>query len=144
MVIDVRKFARREALSSAHNILIEAMTYGPSVLRNRGDLHAWPEVLERLIGERGVTDIVLFGDCRPLHRAAIGVARELHVQVHVFEEGYIRPDWVTLEVGGVNGHSTLPKDPEYYVEAARHLPPVPLLLVLPLADVPCEAPLPPA
>jgi capsular polysaccharide export protein len=38
---------------------------------------------------------------------------------------------VTLEVGGVNGHSTLPKDPDYYVEAARHLPPVPLLPPVP-------------
>jgi capsular polysaccharide export protein len=44
------------------------------------------------------------------------------VQVHVFEEGYIRPDWVTIEVGGVNGHSTLPRDPDWYVEAARDLP----------------------
>jgi capsular polysaccharide export protein len=40
----------------------------------------------------------------------------------VFEEGYIRPDWVTLELGGVNGHSTLPRDPQWYVEAARTLP----------------------
>ena len=91
----------------------------------RGDLYDWPAFLERLIDERRITDIVLFGDCRPLHRAAIGVARQLHLQVHVFEEGYIRPDWVTLEVGGVNGHSTLPRDPDYYLQAARALPPVP-------------------
>jgi capsular polysaccharide export protein len=91
----------------------------------RGDLSGWPAYLERLAEDRAITDIVLFGDCRPLHRAAVGVARQMHIQVHVFEEGYIRPDWVTLEVGGVNGHSTLPRDPEYYLELARRLPKIP-------------------
>ncbi|GLQ05778.1 hypothetical protein GCM10007924_09990 [Sneathiella chinensis] len=27
----------------------------------------------------------------------------------MFEEGYIRPHWITLEQGGVNGHSSFPK-----------------------------------
>jgi capsular polysaccharide export protein len=45
--------------------------------------------------------------------------------VQVFEEGYIRPDWVTLERDGVNGHSTLSRDPHWYREQARGLPPVP-------------------
>ena len=100
----------------------------PGALDYRGDLSGWPSFLEQLVLERGVTDIVLFGDCRPLHRAAIAVARQLQVPVHVFEEGYIRPDWVTLELGGVNGHSTLPRDPTYYLEAARHLPAIPPMM----------------
>jgi capsular polysaccharide export protein len=99
----------------------------PGAVNYRGTLSDWPEFLERLIEARAVTDIILFGDCRPLHKEAIGVARQMHVQVHVFEEGYIRPDWVTLEVGGVNGHSSLPRDPEYYLDAARLLPPVPTM-----------------
>ena len=41
------------------------------------------------------------------------------------EEGYVRPDWVTFEAGGVNGHSTLPRDPQWYLETAASLPPVP-------------------
>jgi capsular polysaccharide export protein len=97
----------------------------PGAVDFRGDLFDWPAFLERLIEDRSVTDIILFGDCRPLHRAAIGVARQVQIQVHVFEEGYIRPDWVTLEIGGVNGHSTLPRDPSYYLEAAKSLPAVP-------------------
>jgi capsular polysaccharide export protein len=47
------------------------------------------------------------------------------VAVYVFEEGYIRPDWVTLELGGVNGHSSLPRDPAWYRETAAALLPVP-------------------
>jgi capsular polysaccharide export protein len=60
-----------------------------------------------------------------MHIAAVGVCRDLHIPVHVFEEGYIRPDWVTLELGGVNGHSTLPRDPAWYRAEAAALPPAP-------------------
>ncbi len=52
------------------------------------------------------TDIILFGDCRPWHILAIDLAKEQNIQVWVFEEGYIRPHWVTLEAGGVNGNSS--------------------------------------
>jgi capsular polysaccharide export protein len=58
--------------------------------------------------------------------AATRVCRDLSVAVHVLEEGYIRPDWVTMELGGVNGHSTLPRDPAWYRALAATLPPVPV------------------
>jgi capsular polysaccharide export protein len=90
-----------------------------------GSLEAWPQVLEDLIAEHGITDVALFGDCRDHHLAATRVCRQLEVPVHVFEEGYVRPDWVTLELGGVNGHSLLPRDPVWYRETAAALPPVP-------------------
>ena len=90
----------------------------------RGGLQGWPAYLEDLLERRAVTDIVLFGDCRPLHGAARAIAARRHVQVHVFEEGYMRPDWVTLEAGGVNGLSSLPRDPGWYLHAARTLPPL--------------------
>ncbi|CAI9119264.1 capsular biosynthesis protein [Acetobacteraceae bacterium LMG 32668] len=83
----------------------------------------WPDALAQIIATREITDVLLFGDCRPLHSAAIAVCARLHIPVHVFEEGYIRPDWVTLELGGVNGNSSLPRDPEYYLQRARELPP---------------------
>jgi capsular polysaccharide export protein len=34
----------------------------------------------------------------------------------------MRPDWITFEEGGVNGFSSLPKDPDWYRERARSLP----------------------
>jgi capsular polysaccharide export protein len=83
----------------------------------------WPEFLDRLIIELGISDIILFGDCRPLHRAAIRVAETRALRIHVVEEGYLRPDWITFEEGGVNGHSSLPRDPRWYRERARSLPP---------------------
>lgn len=90
-----------------------------------GPLDEWPKFLDALIEAEAVTDIVLFGDCRPLHAAARQVASDLRITVHVFEEGYIRPDWVTLERGGVNGNSSLPRDPQVYLALATDLPPVP-------------------
>jgi len=85
----------------------------------------WPGYMRRFLQERRVTDLVLFGDARPKHASAIKAAKEIGARVHVFEEGYIRPDWVTLERDGVNGNSTLSRDPLWYVEQARDLPPVP-------------------
>lgn len=90
-----------------------------------GTLGGWPNHLRRLLRLHRVTDLVLYGDGRPLHAAAISVARSQGVRVHVFEEGYLRPDWVTLERDGVNGYSTLPRHPEPYRAMARELAPLP-------------------
>lgn len=97
----------------------------PNGIDYRGSPAEWPAALASLIADRQITDVVLFGDCRPMHIVAINVCRDLHIPVHVFEEGYIRPDWVTLELGGVNGHSTLPRDPAWYRAQAAALPPAP-------------------
>jgi capsular polysaccharide export protein len=96
----------------------------PNAVDFRGRPDGWARFLHRLIHTRGITDIVLFGDCRPLHRAAIEVARQLNLPVHVCEEGYIRPDWVVFERDGVNGNSTLPRDPDWYRAQAGALQPL--------------------
>ena len=97
----------------------------PGGIDFRESLEAWPAALRAIISEKEITDVVLFGDCRAHHVAATAVCRELNIRVHVFEEGYVRPDWVTLELDGVNGHSRLPRDPEWYRQRAAKLPPVP-------------------
>jgi len=73
----------------------------------RGTLQDWPDAFERLVAEKGVTDIVLYGDTRPVHAEAVAKANALGLRVHVFEEGYLRPFWVTYERGGSNGNSRL-------------------------------------
>jgi capsular polysaccharide export protein len=88
----------------------------------RGRLPELAPFLKEKYRAEGITDIVLFGDRRPVHRPAIETARELGVRVHVFEEGYFRPYWITLERDGVNLHSRLPRDPEWYLAAGRELP----------------------
>jgi len=78
-----------------------------SYIPYRGTPEAWPDRFAELIAEKGVTDIVLYGDVRPIHATAVARARKMGLAVHVFEEGYIRPYWVTYERGGSNGHSRL-------------------------------------
>jgi len=78
----------------------------------RGSLQDWKQYIAGYILKYGVTDIVLFSDSRPYHVVATEVAKGLNVNVFVFENGYIRPDWVTLEQGGVNGRSSFPSDPD--------------------------------
>ncbi|TGX48689.1 capsular biosynthesis protein [Sphingomonas gei] len=113
----------------------DCLDWGARAIDFRGVAEAWPAALGAIIERHRVTDIVLFGDCRPLHHAAISTAHAWRVTVHVFEEGYVRPDWVTLEQNGVNGHSSLPPDPEYYCRIAAGLAPVPNLPQVPASFV---------
>jgi capsular polysaccharide export protein len=97
----------------------------PGGIDYRGTLSEWPQAFASLLGEHRITDVMLFGDCRDHHVAALGVCRARDVTAYVFEEGYIRPDWVTMEIGGVNGHSRLSRDPQWYRTQAAMLPAVP-------------------
>lgn len=68
---------------------------------------AWAEGAPALFERLAATDLVLYGDVRPIHASAIETARARGMRVHVFEEGYLRPSWVTYERDGANGHSRL-------------------------------------
>jgi len=93
----------------------------------RGRARKWPMFLDRFLRAHNITDMVLFGDCRPMHQAALRMAQLRGVHIHVYEEGYIRPDWMTLERDGVNGHSPMERDPAKILAEARKLPPIPQL-----------------
>ncbi|MEM7439748.1 MAG: capsular biosynthesis protein [Pseudomonadota bacterium] len=72
-----------------------------------GELEDWPEFIRDFFAKDNTSDLVIYGDTRILHVTAIKIARELGIRIHCFEEGYLRPYWVTYERGGVNGHSRL-------------------------------------
>lgn len=91
--------------------------YPSGALSYRGRLSEWPDFLERLLAEKEIDILLLFGDCRPMHLLAHDVALRNGVEVRVFEEGYVRPDYVTLERWGVNGHSRIPRTPLVYLNA---------------------------
>lgn len=78
-----------------------------SFIPYRGTVQDWPTAFRALIETRQITDLVLYGDTRPIHATAVEAARAAGLTVHVFEEGYLRPYWVTYERGGSNGHSRL-------------------------------------
>ncbi|MDD5275382.1 MAG: capsular biosynthesis protein [Methylovulum sp.] len=88
----------------------------------RGKLETLPEFLEHIWAKHQITDQVLFGDCRPVHKEAARQGGSFGVRTHVMECGYFRPFWVTLELEGVNGHSLLPKEPDWFRDVGRRLP----------------------
>lgn len=67
----------------------------------------WTDFCAKAMERHGITDLVVYGDTRPIHAQAVDLARARGITVHVFEEGYLRPYWVTYERGGSNGHSRL-------------------------------------
>ncbi|MDD2893190.1 MAG: capsular biosynthesis protein [Halothiobacillaceae bacterium] len=80
----------------------------------RGTPQAWPEWLEGILNQHHIDAIVLFGEWRIYHRSAWSVADRMGIKTYVFEEGYLRPNYVTFERHGVNGNSLMPRDAAHY------------------------------
>lgn len=93
----------------------------------RGRMADWTLYVDRFMRAHRITDLLIFGDCRPVHIAARQMAQLRHINVHVFEEGYVRPNWMTLERDGVNGNSRFIRDPAFLLARAESLPPLPNL-----------------
>ncbi|WP_371155301.1 capsule biosynthesis protein [Jannaschia sp. 2305UL9-9] len=77
----------------------------------------WPATCAALMTDKGITDLVLYGDTRPIHAQAIKIANARNITVHVFEEGYLRPWWTSYERGGSNGNSRLMDKPVAEMQA---------------------------
>lgn len=76
----------------------------------KGSLLEWHRELPELLEKQRIDAVLLFGDCRPIHAKVRALAERLGIAVGVFEEGYLRPDYVTFEPVGVNGHSVFHQD----------------------------------
>jgi capsular polysaccharide export protein len=109
----------------------DAFYYPSQSVAYRGGLVDWPKYVDAFVQQHRIDCIVAFGDCRPIHIDARMVAYARAVQYWVFEEGYIRPNFITLEQHGVNGFSCMPDTREKY-DAWR---------IVPLKD---DAPVPPS
>lgn len=107
-----------------------ALTGAGAVTRYQGTPEEWSTFLSAFLRENRIDLILLFGDCRRYHQVAHALANEMQIEVGVFEEGYLRPDHVTLERHGVNGHSRLPRSPFFY----RNLPTIELDGQRPVGD----------
>ena len=91
----------------------------------RQDIASLPEWLEEKLIKYNISDIIMFGDTRPVNAPAVPLAKRHNIRLHVLEEGYLRPNFLTIEEGGVNGFSTLPKDPRWYSQVGPNLPELP-------------------
>ena len=89
--------------------------YPTNSINFRYSLKEWSAFFEKVLAELSIEVVILFGDCRPIHIVARDVAHRLKLEIWVFEEGYVRPDYITLEQFGVNAYSIIPRIPNFYL-----------------------------
>lgn len=73
----------------------------------RGRVGEFDAFLNDFILNNQIDAVVCFNDCRPHHEVAEQVCKRLSTHFFVFEEGYLRPDYITLEQHGINGYSKI-------------------------------------
>lgn len=74
----------------------------------------WETYIKDFLITHKIDKVFLFGDCRYYQSKAIKMALELDIDVFVFEEGYVRPHYITMEKFGVNDYSHISRDPNFY------------------------------
>lgn len=85
----------------------------------RGRMEDWPNYLAQFLAEQKIDVVLMYGDCRPVHRCVREQAERLGVEVGVFEAGYVRPNYITLERSGINDYSSLPRSAYFYQKQSR-------------------------
>lgn len=93
----------------------------PQTFAYQGQLDQFDQYLRFFCHQHSIDAIICFGDTRAYHRIAKIVADKQKISFWVFEEGYFRPDYVTLEKNGVNDFSTLPRDANFFFETGTSL-----------------------
>ena len=101
-------------------------SYKDNYVAFRGRIQEWPEFLRNFLKKHRIELIFLFGDCRPYQAIAIEESRRMGLVVFAFEEGYVRPHYITMERWGVNDFSHLPRDAAFYRSLPDVNPPQPL------------------
>ncbi|MFX1739946.1 capsular biosynthesis protein [Paraburkholderia sp. A1RI_3L] len=115
-----RRLSRRLKEAGAHSVCKINFNAGDWLFFPAGSVNYtgspsdWPTFLDTLLQRRQIDAVFLFGDCRAYHATAARLARSRSIEVWVFEEGYVRPDFVTMERDGTNGHSQIPRNASFY------------------------------
>ena len=73
-----------------------------------------------IIIEKQITDVFLYGDKRYYHTIAIEICKSINANIWVFEEGYLRPGYITLEKNGVNSNSNIPAIYNEWLSKQKH------------------------
>jgi capsular polysaccharide export protein len=92
----------------------------------------WRNWLTSLIEREDLTDIVLYGEAHPHFALTRRIAHDLSITVHMMEQGYFRPFWITVAPGDFGAPEILPGRPDHYLRTARSLPPPKKIWLRPL------------
>ncbi|MEM6677554.1 MAG: capsular biosynthesis protein [Pseudomonadota bacterium] len=96
----------------------------PGAINYQGRLEDWEAWLEALLRREGVSDILYFADRLPYHRIAAELAARLGRRAWAVENGYLRPDWLTLEPFAMGRYSRFTRCPDTIRMLADEEPPV--------------------
>ncbi|WP_172294620.1 capsular biosynthesis protein [Pseudoruegeria sp. HB172150] len=79
-------------------------------LSYRGRAEAFGAWFRETAVSLGVTDVIMLGDGRTPHAAAIEeiTTHRMNVRIWIVEHGYLRPDLILIEPDGMGGASTIP------------------------------------
>lgn len=88
----------------------DLLFWGNGAITYRQEFGRWPNYLADLIRNNNITDVVYYADRQPYHAVAREVCLAEGVASYVVENGYLRPDWLTLERGGMTAYSHFPAD----------------------------------
>ncbi len=100
-----------------------AYGWADHMLHFRKPYEDWPEELARYVAKYDIQGFILYGDSRYYHRVARKLAEKLGLPCLCLEEGYLRPHFITAELGGNNNNSMLSRDPEVIRAFAGEMPP---------------------
>jgi len=87
----------------------------PNVIIYKHSLDDWVQYISDISKMQGVTDLIVYDDSKKHHALAIAELKKFGVNIHVFADGYFDKNHITLEAGGTNGNSALPREPMFYM-----------------------------
>ena len=107
-----------------YKILFPLHEYGFSkskIIKYDQDIDKFKKFLSKTIINYEIRHIFMYGNVLIPHKQALDLVKELNlegisVKTHIFELGYLRPNFVTLENEGINYNSSLIRSREFYLK----------------------------
>ena len=85
------------------------------------DIFLFKKFLKKILIDKKIKHIFMYGNVLIPHREALSLVKEIkkediQINTHIFELGYLRPNFVTLENKGINYSSGFIKSREFYLK----------------------------
>ncbi len=111
-----------------YKIIFPLHEYGfkkKSKILYRDEISEFKEFLEMIIIKKKIKHIFMYGNVLIPHKQALTLCSELNrkgyfIYTHIFELGYLRPNFVTLEDKGVNYSSSFLLDRNFYEKQSSY------------------------
>ena len=89
------------------------------------NIYLFKKYLKKIISDKEIKHIFMYGNVLEPHKQALELCDELSnegqkVNTHIFELGYLRPNFVTLEDKGVNYESSFILNRDFYDSQSKY------------------------